>query len=155
NQQGSRVAPDRLRFDFTHPKAITPEEIEQIEDLVNRRIREDAPLATSVEELAAAKARGVTALFGEKYEERVRVVDIGGFSQELCGGTHVRATGQVGAFAITTEGAVQAGVRRIEAVTGRAAIERMQEQRRTLKEIAARLGSPEPEIIGRIQALQD
>src|SRR5205823_7717617 len=139
NQQGSRVAPDRLRFDFTHPKAVTPEEIEQIEALVNRRIRDDTPLATTVEELATAKARGVTALFGEKYEERVRVVDIGGFSQELCGGTHVRATGQIGAFAIAAESAVQAGVRRIEAVTRGAAIARMQEQRRALKEIAAAL----------------
>jgi alanyl-tRNA synthetase len=153
-QQGSLVAPDRLRFDFTHGRALTLEEIEQIEDLVNERIVEDIPLWTTVEDLAAAKERGVTALFGEKYDDRVRVVDIGGFSQELCGGTHCRATGQIGAFAITGESAVQAGIRRIEAVTRRKALERLQQQRRILRETAALLKASEAELPKRVAQLQ-
>jgi alanyl-tRNA synthetase len=153
-QQGSLVAPDRLRFDFTHAKALTLEEIEKIEDLVNAKIVEDVTLGTTVEELAAAKARGVTALFGEKYDDRVRVVDIGGFSKELCGGTHCRATGQIGAFTITSESAIQAGVRRIEAVTRGAALARLQQQRRLLRESAALLKTAETELPKRIGQLQ-
>jgi alanyl-tRNA synthetase len=154
SQQGSLVAPDRLRFDFTHSKSLTVEEIEQIEDLVNAKVVEDIPLGTTLEDLAAAKSRGVTALFGEKYEDRVRVVDIGGFSQELCGGTHCRSTGQIGSFAITAESAIQAGVRRIEAVTRKRALERVQQQRRVLKETAAILKVAETEIPKRIAQLQ-
>ncbi len=154
-QQGSLVAPDRLRFDFTHTKGLSLEEIEKIEELVNRRIIEDTSLQTTVENLASAKARGVTALFGEKYEENVRVVNIGGFSQELCGGTHCAATGQIGAFAILSESAVQAGVRRLEAVTRSAAIKRLQEQRRVLKEAAGLLKASEGELAKRIAQLQD
>jgi alanyl-tRNA synthetase len=153
-QQGSLVAPDRLRFDFTHGKALTLEQIEEIEDLVNARIVEDSALGTTVEDLAAAKARGVVALFGEKYEDRVRVVDIGGFSTELCGGTHCRATGQIGSFAITAESAIQAGVRRIEAVTRSKAIVRLQQQRRTVREVAALLKASEAEIPKRVAQLQ-
>jgi alanyl-tRNA synthetase len=153
-QQGSLVAPDRLRFDFTHNRALTLEEIERLEDLVNGKIVEDIALGTTVEELSAAKARGVTALFGEKYDDRVRVVDIGGFSQELCGGTHCRATGQIGAFAITSESAIQAGVRRIEAVTRGAALKRLQQQRRLLRESAAMLKAAETELPKRIAQLQ-
>ena len=154
-QQGSLVAPDRLRFDFTHPRALTPEEIERIETLVNERIAADVNLRTTVEALEEARSRGVTALFGEKYEERVRVVDIGGFSTELCGGTHCRATGQIGTFVIVGESAVQAGVRRIEAVTRDAAVRRMQEQRRLLREAAASLKAREQEVPGRVKALQE
>jgi alanyl-tRNA synthetase len=153
-QQGSLVAPDRLRFDFTHAKALTLEEIEQIEDLVNGKIVEDIQLGTTLEDLSAAKARGVTALFGEKYDERVRVVDIGGFSQELCGGTHCRATGQIGAFAIVSESAIQAGVRRIEAVTRGVALKRLQQQRRLLRESATLLKTAEAELPRRIAQLQ-
>ena len=155
NQQGSLVAPDRLRFDITHSRAIAPEELERIEDLVNQRIRGDTPLRTTLENLDEAKARGVTALFGEKYDESVRVVDIGGYSTELCGGTHCRATGQIGAFAIISESAVQAGVRRIEAVTRGAAIRRMQEQRRLLREASRALKTAESDLVTRIKALQD
>jgi alanyl-tRNA synthetase len=155
SQQGSQVGPDKLRFDFTHQKALTAEEIERIETLVNDKIVADSPVVTTVEDLAAAKARGVTALFGEKYEEQVRVLNVGGYSQELCGGTHCRATGQIGAFAIVSEAAVQAGVRRLEAVTRGAAIRRLQEQRRTLKEAAQLLKTNESELVKRIAALQD
>jgi len=154
SQQGSMVAADRLRFDVTHPKAITPEQVERIETMVNDRVVDATPLETTVENLEEAKKRGVTALFGEKYADDVRVVDIGGFSTELCGGTHCSNTGQIGAFAITLETAVQAGVRRIEAVTRDAAIERMQQQRRSLREAATALKSPESELLTRIQALQ-
>jgi alanyl-tRNA synthetase len=153
NQQGSLVAPDRLRFDVTHPRAITWEEIEEMERLVNEKIVLDLPLGTTVEELEAARARGVTALFGEKYDERVRVVDIGGFSTELCGGTHCRSTGQIGALVILGEAAVQAGVRRIEAVTRGEALRRLQDQRRLLREASHALKTAEAEIPARIGAL--
>lgn len=155
SQQGSLVGPDKLRFDFTHQKGLSLEDIERIETLVNEKIVADTPVKTSLEDLAAAKARGVTALFGEKYEEKVRVLDIGGYSQELCGGTHVRATGQIGAFAITSESAVQAGVRRIEAVTRGTAVRRLQDQRRTLREASQLLKTGESELVKRIAALQD
>lgn len=153
-QQGSLVAPDRLRFDVTHSKAITADEIEEIERLVNARIVVNDPLRTTVEDLAAAKSRGVTALFGEKYENTVRVVDIGGYSTELCGGTHCRATGDIGAFVVVSEAAVQAGVRRIEAVTGVAAVARMQEDRRLLRELSTALKVKPQEIPTRVEALQ-
>ena len=153
-QQGSLVAPDRLRFDVTHPKAITAEQLEEIERIVNEQISGATGLQTTVENLEEAKARGVTALFGEKYEDDVRVVDIGGYSTELCGGTHCANTGQVGAFAITVETAVQAGVRRLEAVTRDAAILRMQEQRRALRQAASALKAPESDVVERIQTLQ-
>lgn len=155
-QQGSLVAADKLRFDFTHPKSVSLDEIERIETLVNTRIFEDAALGTSLEDLAIAKSRGVTALFGEKYEELVRVVRIGdGYSEELCGGTHCRATGQIGAFAITAESAVAAGVRRIEAVTRGAALRRLQEQRRALRQLAGLLKAPEHDINNRVAMLQE
>jgi alanyl-tRNA synthetase len=155
NQQGSLVAADRLRFDLTHRKAITPEEIEAIEKLVNDAITNATALKTTVEDLEAAKARGVTALFGEKYDQAVRVVDIGGYSTELCGGTHCRSTGEIGAFAIVSEAAVQAGVRRIEAVTRDAAVKRMQDQRRTLRELGQLLKSGEADLLDRVRTLQD
>ncbi|HYC76340.1 MAG TPA: alanine--tRNA ligase [Planctomycetota bacterium] len=154
-QQGSLVAPEKLRFDFTHARALTLDEIEKIERMVNDRIVESESLKTTEEDLAAAKARGVVALFGEKYDEKVRVVNIGGFSQELCGGTHCRSTGQIGAFHITSESAVQAGVRRIEAVTRGAAVRRLQEQRRALREATTLLKTSEAELPKRIAALQD
>ncbi|MEZ6195290.1 MAG: alanine--tRNA ligase-related protein [Planctomycetota bacterium] len=153
-QQGSLVAEDRLRFDVAHPKAISLEEIEEIERLVNERVVENAALGTTLEDLEAARARGVTALFGEKYADRVRVVDIGGFSTELCGGTHCAATGDIGAFVIASEGAVQAGVRRIEALTGPAAIRVMQDERRLLRETAAAVKAKVEEIPARVEALQ-
>jgi alanyl-tRNA synthetase len=153
-QQGSYVGPDRLRFDFSHPKAVTPEELERIETLVNERVFANAQVKTTVEELEAAKARGVTAMFGEKYDERVRVLDVGGWSLELCGGTHVHAAGDIGPFVIVSERAIQAGVRRIEALTGPAAVEEIQRQRRLLREAAQGLKVAPEEVPTRLAALQ-
>ncbi|MEY2805798.1 MAG: Alanine--tRNA ligase, partial [Planctomycetota bacterium] len=147
SQQGSYVGPDRLRFDFSHTKAVTQEEIERIEGIVNERIALNATVKTTIEELDAAKARGVVAMFGEKYDAKVRVLDVGGWSMELCGGTHVRAAGDIGAFLVKEERAVQAGVRRIEALTGPAAVAEFQHQRRVLREAALQLKSA-PEDIG-------
>jgi alanyl-tRNA synthetase len=147
SQQGSYVGPDRLRFDFSHTKAVTQEEIERIEGIVNERIALNATVKTTIEELDAAKARGVVAMFGEKYDAKVRVLDVGGWSMELCGGTHVRAAGDIGAFLVKEERAVQAGVRRIEALTGPAAVAEFQHQRRVLRDAALQLKSA-PEDIG-------
>jgi len=154
-QQGSYVGPDRLRFDFSHPRGVTPEELEEIESRVGRHAFANATVETTLEELEAAKARGVTALFGEKYDERVRVVDVGGWSTELCGGVHVRAAGDIGPFVVLSERAISAGVRRIEAVTGSAALDEVQRARRTLRESAAALKTQPEELVGRIEALQD
>ncbi len=153
-QQGSYVGPDRLRFDFSHPSAMTPEEVEDVERRVNAHVFGNAGVETTLEELADAKARGVMALFGEKYDERVRVVDVGGWSTELCGGTHVRSAGDIGPFAITVETAIQAGVRRIEAVTGEDAVRWIQEQRRLLTRSARALKTAPDELPDRIEALQ-
>ncbi len=146
-QAGSLVAPDRLRFDFNHPQAIPPAELAEIEAGVNRRVLGDFPLKTAVKPLQQAIAEGATALFGEKYGEVVRNITIGGediFSNELCGGTHVEETGDIGLFLITSEGSAAAGIRRIEAVTGRAAYELVQSRFATLKRAEALLEtSPE------------
>ncbi|MDP6407775.1 MAG: alanine--tRNA ligase [Planctomycetota bacterium] len=153
-QQGSQVGPEALRFDFSNPRGLEPEELERVETLVNEQVRANAPVETTVEELEAARARGVVALFGEKYDEHVRVVDVGGWSTELCGGTHVSAAGDIGPFVIRSERAIQAGVRRIEAVTGARAIEEMQRQRRILIECAQRVKVAPEELGARIEAMQ-
>ncbi|MFT5286180.1 MAG: alanyl-tRNA synthetase [Planctomycetota bacterium] len=154
-QQGSFVGPDRLRFDFANPRGVTPEELDEAERLVNEQVFGNRAVHTTVEDLEAAKARGVTALFGEKYEDDVRVVDIGGWSTELCGGTHVNAAGDIGPFVIVSEAAIQAGVRRIEAVTGEHAVARMQAQRQILAASARALKVGPEEVPARISALQD
>ena len=124
-QAGSLVAPDRLRFDFTHGAMLTQEEMDAVEQSVNDAILANYPLLSEYAGYQEAVTAGAMALFGEKYEDEVRVIKIGApeepFSQELCGGTHVRQTGEIGLFRIVSEGSVGAGVRRIEAVTGRAA----------------------------------
>lgn len=117
-QKGSLVTPDRLRFDFAHFSAMTPEELEKVENIVNTEIAKDVPVVTEVMNIEQAKATGAMALFGEKYEEDVRVVSMGDFSKELCGGTHVSNTGNITTFKIVSEAGVAAGVRRIEALTG-------------------------------------
>lgn len=117
-QKGSLVTPDRLRFDFVHFSAMTAEELEKVERLVNEEIAKNLPVVTEVMNIEQAKATGAMALFGEKYEEDVRVVSMGDFSKELCGGTHVSNTGNITTFKIVSEAGVAAGVRRIEALTG-------------------------------------
>jgi alanyl-tRNA synthetase len=142
-QKGSLVAPDRLRFDFSHFQAVTPEELEQIERRVNAEIRRNAPAETRLMAYDDAVAAGAMALFGEKYDDEVRVLSIGDFSTELCGGTHVHRAGDIGLFRIVSEGGVAAGVRRIEAVTGEAALDYAAANETTLRQIASLVrGSP-------------
>jgi alanyl-tRNA synthetase len=138
-QAGSLVEPERLRFDFSWAQPLLPEQIEAIETLVNQNVRADLPVATAMMNLDEARAAGAMALFGEKYGEVVRVVSVaeGAVSRELCGGCHVRRTGEIGAFKVTAERGIAAGVRRIEAVTGRAAIELFQGYQRTLRSASA------------------
>jgi alanyl-tRNA synthetase len=139
-QAGSLVSPDRLRFDFTHFSPVTSVQLREIEALVNEQILRNAAVTTEVKDTAAAMASGAMALFGEKYGDRVRVVTIPGFSVELCGGTHARATGDIGLFTITQESGVAAGVRRIEALTGDGALHDYQTRRETLQKLVTALG---------------
>jgi alanyl-tRNA synthetase len=136
-QAGSLVTPDRLRFDFAHVGAVTPEQLVEVERIVNVRVLDNIPVQTEVKDTEEAIAGGATALFGEKYGDSVRVVSIPGFSVELCGGTHVRASGDIGSFAIVSEGGVSAGVRRIEAVTGLVAARRARVQSELLEALCS------------------
>jgi len=154
-QAGSLVAPDHLRFDFSHGGSIKDREVEQIEELVNEQVQANTPVTHQEMDLKSALASGAMALFGEKYGDRVRVVKIGDFSTELCGGTHLDATGQVGFFKVATEGAVAAGVRRIEAVAGTAAVEAVARQERVLREIADLLKIAPAEAPQRLRKLLD
>jgi len=138
-QRGSLVAPDRLRFDFSHDKAMTRDEARQVEGIVNEKILDDLPVQTFEKPIEDAKQMGATMLFGEKYGDVVRVVEAGDFSLEFCGGTHLRHTSQAGLFKIVSEGSSQAGVRRIEAVTGKPALMRTLDQERLLGDIAQSL----------------
>ncbi|MDE3153968.1 MAG: alanine--tRNA ligase [Acidobacteriota bacterium] len=138
-QAGSLVAPDRLRFDFVHFQAVTNEERDRIEQIVNEQVVKNTPVQTDVRSTQEAIAAGAMALFGEKYGDQVRVVSVPGFSMELCGGTHVRATGDIGLFVITQEGGVAAGVRRIEALTGLGALQWAQDQRAAVDRILGAL----------------
>ena len=135
-QKGSLVTPDRLRFDFAHFSAMTAEELAKVEEIVNAEIAKNEPVVTEVMNIEAAKASGAMALFGEKYEEDVRVVSMGDFSKELCGGTHVANTGNIVTFKIVSEGGVAAGVRRIEALTGDAVFAYYKDIEKTLAEAA-------------------
>jgi alanyl-tRNA synthetase len=154
-QAGSLVAPDRLRFDFVHFAAVTPGELADIERIVNDQIRKNSAVLTEIKATHEAIAAGATALFGEKYGDHVRVVSVPGFSLELCGGTHCARTGDIGLFAVVQEGGIAAGVRRIDGVTGAAAVNLFQDQRRTIDNVLAALGVPGDqalEAIGRLQA---
>jgi alanyl-tRNA synthetase len=131
------VAPDRLRFDFAHFQPLTPAELEEIERLVNAQIRANLPAETTVMDYEGAVASGAMALFGEKYDKDVRVLRLGDFSMELCGGTHVRLAGDIGLFKIVGEGGVAAGVRRIEALTGEGALQYIEQSETLLKDLAA------------------
>ncbi len=158
-QAGSLVAPDRLRFDFTHSEALKPEELSEIAWQVNQAILANLPVTPVIKPLEAARAEGAMALFGEKYSEHVRTITVGDprarFSYELCGGTHVNRTAEIGPFVIVSEESVAAGVRRIEAVTGRGALALMRERFELLQDIAASLGTTPREIHRRLSALRD
>ena len=158
-QKGSLVAPDRLRFDFSHPKPMTAGEIERIEDIANDVVLQNAPVITRLMGRDDAVASGARALFGEKYGDEVRVVAMGkggnalGWSVELCGGTHVRRTGDIGVVSVIAEGAVASGVRRIEALTGTAARKELNRHRNEIRLVAAEMNAPLAEVTARAAAL--
>ena len=144
-QAGSAVRPDKLRFDFTHEKALSPEEREQVEELVNEQIFVSRPVRTFETPIDEARKLGAQMLFGEKYGDIVRVVEIDGFSRELCGGTHVRSTAEIGPFVILSEGSVGSGARRIEAVTSGEAFALLHERAREGDELRAQLAAARKE----------
>ena len=152
-QMGSLVAPDRLRFDFSHFAAVEPEQLREIEERVNEQIRADLEVSSFQEELEKAKAMGAQALFGEKYDDQVRVVRVGDFSLELCGGTHVRSTGEIGAFDLLAESGIAAGVRRSEALTGEGAERVAYQRRQLLTALGTRLNAAPEELADKIEAL--
>jgi alanyl-tRNA synthetase len=154
-QKGSLVAPDRLRFDFSHGQALSAEELRRIEELVNSAIRGNARAETRVMALDDAVAAGAMSLFGEKYESDVRVLSIGEFSMELCGGTHVERAGDIGLFKITSESGVAAGIRRIEAVTGQAAYEWVVRTDQVLRDIASMLRGSREDVDEKVRELVD
>ena len=163
SQKGSLVAPDRLRFDFSHPKAMTPDEIERVENEVNEVIRQNADVSTRLMPTSQAIEEGAVAMFGEKYGDEVRVLTMGGdlvkenapFSVELCGGTHVRRLGDIGLFTILAESAVAAGIRRIEALTSEGARRYLQAQADIAKDAAAVFRTSTAELPARLTALAD
>jgi alanyl-tRNA synthetase len=153
-QKGSLVAPDRLRFDFSHYEGVTKAQLQQIEDLVNEQIRRNTAADTNLMGYDDAVASGAMALFGEKYDDEVRVLKLGdGFSVELCGGTHVGSTGDIGVFKITSEGGVAAGVRRIEAVTGKAAMDWIDVNQEALDHVSSLLKSTHDQVAARVAQL--
>ena len=155
HQAGSMVSPDRLRFDFTHFEGIDSERLRDIERLVNQYVRTNTPVTIEEQSLEDARAAGAMALFGEKYEDVVRVVSVGDISMELCGGTHVSATGVIGYFKIVSESSIASGVRRIEAVCGESAVDTLQEHDTTLSSTAHLLGSSMDDLYKRVQSLVD
>ena len=154
-QKGSLVDADRTRFDFSHDKAVTPDEIRRIEDMVNTAIRANAQVTANVMKYDDAIKAGALAFFGDKYGDEVRVLAMGDHSTELCGGTHVARTGDIGLFKIVAEGGVAAGVRRVEAVTGKGALEVVQALDRELHEAAHLLKAPASELTQKIAQVQD
>ncbi len=154
SQKGSLVNAERLRFDFSHFEALNAGQLQEIEDLVNARIRDNSPVVTELCDMEAAKARGAMALFGEKYGESVRVLTMGeGFSVELCGGTHANRTGDIGLFKIISETGIASGVRRIEAVTGLGALQWMSEQQAQLEKVASLLKTNPSQVVDKIESL--
>ena len=152
-QKGSLVAPDRLRFDFSHYEPVTPKQLHEIENLVNSEIRKNVAADTTLMKYDDAVASGTIALFGEKYDEEVRVLRLGDFSVELCGGTHVNSTGDIGIFKITSEGGVASGVRRIEAVSGKQAMAWIDENQQALDNVALLLRSPRNQVPAKVEQL--
>jgi len=152
-QAGSVVALSRLRFDFTHYAALDRAELEEVERLMNDQILKNVPVQTDVMPLDQAINTGAMALFGEKYGEEVRVVSVPGFSRELCGGTHVHRTGDIGLCKIVYEGSISAGVRRIEAITGEGALRQYQELSDSVRRVAAMIKASEPELVHQVEKL--
>jgi alanyl-tRNA synthetase len=150
-QAGSVVDPGRLRFDVTHYAAVEPGELEEVERIVNREILVNTPVTTDVMDLNQAVQAGAMALFGEKYGDKVRVVKVGDFSKELCGGTHVARTGDIGVFKITSEGSVSAGVRRLEAVTGEGAYELYRDALEKVRRIGGLLRAADPDVVEAVE----
>jgi len=150
-QAGSLVTPERLRFDFSHYTAPTERERERIEELVNERIFENHPVETAVMDIDQAIATGAMALFDEKYGDKVRVVTVKDVSKELCGGTHAKASGDIGLFKIVSETGIAAGVRRIEALAGRRAYQAVRKEEQSLQEISRLLKAPDPDVVGRVE----
>ena len=155
NQAGSLVAPDRLRFDFTHFEIVSPSQVAEIERRVNSRVYTNYPVETDERATDEAIADGATALFGEKYGDRVRVVSVPGVSVELCGGTHCRATGDIGPFVITQESGVAAGIRRVEALTGDAAVQHLQKRHAAFDGVLKTLGVPQEQALKRWSGYND
>lgn len=155
SQKGSLVNDKYLRFDFSHFEAMTPAQIREVEALVNAEIRKNEPVVTELMDLEEAKAKGAMALFGEKYDERVRVLSMGDFSTELCGGTHAARTGDIGLFRIISESATAAGIRRIEAVTGSGALESVNQQSDALSAVAQLVKSDEAGVSEKVKAALD
>ena len=153
-QAGSLVSPERLRFDFTHFASVKSSELRQIETLVNEKIRNDVPVRTKITTMEGGIEEGAIAIFEEKYGESVRMVTIGEFSKELCGGVHVQSTGEIGLFKIISETSIAAGMRRIEAITGEAALLHVQEEESLLKEILQLMNSPKKELVEQISKLK-
>ncbi|MGQ4807174.1 Alanine--tRNA ligase [Candidatus Entotheonellaceae bacterium PAL068K] len=152
-QAGSLVAPDRLRFDFTHFTRLSQRQIDRVERLVNEHIWTNTPVQTALMDLDEAISSGALAFFGEKYGDEVRIVEVPGFSKELCGGTHVRATGEIGFFAVTYEGGIGAGVRRVEALTGPGAYQRMKHDARILNDVRQVLKAQPDAEVDKLQRL--
>lgn len=150
NQSGSYVDDERLRFDFTHFTAVTPDELKQVEDLVNQEIMRIQDVCTKTMTLEEARESGAVALFDEKYGDKVRVVSIGDFSTELCGGTHINNSGKIGLFKILSESGIAAGIRRIEAVTGESALRFIDKKNELLKEVSQTLKCSEKEILNKL-----
>ena len=153
-QAGSLVLPDRLRFDFTHFTPVNPTELKQIEKLVNEKIRENIPVQTKITTMERGIEEGAVAIFEEKYGENVRMVTVGDFSKELCGGVHVHSTGEIGLFKIVSETSIAAGMRRIEALSGEAALLHVQEEEDILQEILRMMNSPKKELVEQISKLK-
>ncbi|MGR5265425.1 alanine--tRNA ligase [Photobacterium damselae] len=152
-QKGSLVKPDSLRFDFSHLEAVKPEQLREVERMVNDQIRLNHAIDTEIMDIEAAKEKGAMALFGEKYDDQVRVLSMGDFSTELCGGIHAKRTGDIGLFKIVSEGGIAAGIRRIEAVTGAAAIEALHAQDEQLAKAARLVKSDTASVVNKVEAL--
>ncbi|MFC2074640.1 DHHA1 domain-containing protein, partial [Bdellovibrionota bacterium] len=152
-QAGSLVAPDRLRFDYTHFESVSPEQLQEVEQLINKRIREDSPVAPKKMEYKEALKSGAMALFGEKYQDRVRVISVGEFSKELCGGTHVSRTGEIRLFVIVSDSSIASGIRRIEALTGDNAFQFLTESHQRLIKIGGLIKAHSGEIVPKLERI--